>query len=256
MSDARAYQALRICLMNRLWLADVWGTAEMTGWLQNIESSKDILITTNYDTLLERAIHRLRFKQGLHRKDMGLLDYGVPGEFLAPGYERLAYTMSPDAILLLKLHGSISWSYCNNCKKAELDPTYMGQASNALSGADHCPTCGLSLSPILVGPGHKKYNHPIINEIRAVACNMLSQANEVVFVGFSLNQNDHQVYQLLAASHKIAKTESVMLVDPRADLLLPIYQTIYGDVVTCHPQNSWKEYLDAIFPRPPKVVRG
>jgi len=248
--DAPLYRDLRICLVSRLWLPPQWGTAEMTNWLGNVASNKDVLITTNYDTLLERAIYQYgaKGKPGpARRKDIGLIGYGVPGKLLAEDYQGLARNMSPNAILLLKLHGSVSWSYCENCKQAVLDPTYMGQALDVLVGSA-CTRCQSALSPILVGPARKLYNHPIINSIYTAALDTLSHTTEIIFAGFSLNQSDEKIEELLKHSHKIAQRTTVVLVDPNAERLLARYKAIYGDAVTCHPQKSWKAYLIATFP--------
>lgn len=250
-SDATLYQALRICLVSRLWIADVWGTAEMSNWLDDVSSCKDALITTNYDTLLERGIHRRKgvYKPGLARHEMGLVGYGVPANLLAAGYEQVAHNISSEAILLLKLHGSISWSYCENCKKAELDPAYMSRASDALSGSG-CTKCGFIASPILVGPARKLYDHLIIENIFATAQTVLKQAHEITFAGFSLNDGDEKIRELLAESHKAANTKSIVIVDPSAQELVPKYQAIYGDVVKAHSERNWKQYLIATFKKP------
>jgi NAD-dependent SIR2 family protein deacetylase len=234
---------LRICLVSRLWVPDTANTGVLVKWLDLVGKSGAILLTTNYDTVLERGISKLTNPIDLRPlRDRGLIDYGVERGLLFSRYKGVACGESQGSIRLLKLHGSISWGYCEVCKKAELDPSYRDLAEDALDGAADCEKCSLLLSPILVGPTKKHYNHPIIESIFGSARRALEQAEEIVFTGFSLSASDERIKELLASSHKIAQTSRVVIVDKSTDGLRGRYRDIYGDALQ-ETAPDWKSYL-------------
>ncbi len=238
------FRDLRICLMSRLWVDDRSNTGPLVNWLACVRRSVDALLTTNYDMVLERGIRKLTKPVDPRlSRDRGLIDYGVTPELLAPEYRGLARGASPNSILLLKLHGSISWAYCETCKMGELDPAYRDLAGNALAGNENCVNCSSLLLPVLVGPGKKQYGHPIIQSILRSAKGVLEQADEIVFAGFSLSPSDRGIRELLAQAHRIARTTRVFVVDqdPKAP---KVYKEVYGDAVEDIEPMDWKRCLE------------
>jgi SIR2-like domain len=188
------FRNLRICLVRRLWVRDTMNTGPLVKWLHLVRKTGAVLITTNYDTVLERGIAKLTKPiDPRHLTDRGFIDYGIEPDVLLQEYQGVARGASPKSIHLLKLHGSVSWGYCNMCQKAAMDPVYRSLAEDTLSDAATC------LSPILVGPAKKLYDHPIIERIFRSAKEALGQAEEIVFAGFSLSTSDERIRELLAS---------------------------------------------------------
>ncbi len=243
------FRNLRICLVSRLWVRDLADTRPLVEWLRLVRNLRAVLLTTNYDTVLERGIGKLtRGVDGRHRRDRGLMDYGVESSMLFEKYQGVARGASPNSILLLKLHGSISWGYCKMCQKAVMDPAYRGLAEDALSGTATCPECSGPLLPILVGPAKKSYDQPIIETIYASAKRILEVADEIVFAGFSLNRGDKTIKELLFRSHQIARTSRVFVIDNSDDdrtrcELKARYREVYGDALQEIIPTDWRQYL-------------
>jgi hypothetical protein len=237
------YLSLQFCLAARLWVPDHADLSHLRNWLEQVRRKGDAIVTTNYDTVLERAIAKLtKAPDSRPLAKRGLLNYGVERDLIAPDYEELAEGAAPRSVTLLKLHGSISWSLCGDCKKARLHPAYRSGATDALAGTKCC--CGGELWPILVGPADKRYDHPlIIARIVNTARRLLSQANEIVFVGFSMNPEDEGIRGILTKAHAIAHTQKVTIVDKKAEQLLPVYEHICGGAAIVPFPSGWQEYL-------------
>lgn len=236
------YLSLQFCLSKRLWISDDSDTSRLANWLKGVRKRGAVLITTNYDTALERGISKLtQVPDSRPLRERELLNYGVDRALLMSNYQALARDSSSRSITILKLHGSISWSYCESCGKGRLDPRYKDEATNALAG-ETCK-CGGDLSPILVGPARKQYDHPVIADVVSTAREALRQAGEIVFAGFSMNDGDEKVAELLGRAHVEAHTGRVVIVDNNACSLKPRYQQIYPDVDLQTYQMDWAEYL-------------
>jgi NAD-dependent SIR2 family protein deacetylase len=236
------YRSLQFCLCRRLRVSVDSGTSRLANWLMGIRKNGAVLITTNYDTLLEHGISKLtQVPDSRPQRERGLLNYGVDRARLMPNYQALARDSSPRSITILKLHGSIGWSYCESCGKGRLDPLYRDEATNALAG-ETCK-CEGDLSPILVGPARKQYDHPVIADVVSTAREVLRQAGKIVFAGFSMNDGDEKVAELLSRAHAEAHTGCVVIVDNNACSLKPRYQQIYPDVDLQTYQMDWAEYL-------------
>jgi NAD-dependent SIR2 family protein deacetylase len=238
------YLSLQFCLLGRLWIADHTNTSLLKSWLGRVRQNGDTIITTNYDTVLERGISKLtKSPDSRPMAERGLLNYGVEPGLLMPGYEKLARDAVPESITLLKLHGSISWSYCANCGRAKLHPVYKNEGMDALAGKQ-CD-CGGELSPILVGPAKKQYEHPVIASVVNTASRRLQQASEIIFVGFSMTSGDEMVRKIVTEADAIARTRQVILVDPLAERLKSVYENIYGKTALNVIAVGWQEYLQA-----------
>jgi NAD-dependent SIR2 family protein deacetylase len=228
--NRREYLSLQFSLLKRLWAPDKPDTSLLKNWLAGVRQSKEVLITTNYDTVLERGFYKTYSGPKVNGKKLmeGPFNYGVDRKLLMSNYENLACDSTSGSTPLLKLHGSISWSYCQSCRRAALHPAYKRKGTDAFAG-EKCD-CGGGLSPILVGPAKKQYDHPLISNIVETAREVLQKANEIVFAGFSMSQGDEQIRGLLAGAHVVAHTKSVVIVDKKACELRPEYQKIYPDL--------------------------
>jgi hypothetical protein len=108
---------------------------------------------------------------------------------------------------LLKLHGSINWLYCPNCHDLDFEiadstrmmaPDMLLFAKRRQPGVncERCPS--VRLQPILITPTFKKdYRNPHIAQLWYRAERELRQAERVIFIGYSLPDDDVEVVYLL-----------------------------------------------------------
>ena len=115
---------------------------------------------------------------------------------------------------VLKLHGSLNWLFCRTCQRLELGATESTRflaIFDRIAGKDlkraftpdgaPCAVCSRQLLPLLVAPSHlKDYRNPHLSLVWYEAQRMLRQAENVVFVGYSLPDDDVEVVYLLKRS--------------------------------------------------------
>jgi hypothetical protein len=144
----------------------------------------DSLITTNWDLLLDAA-RDTRF--GSEPQDYGTTRNVVLEGGTAPqGDERPK---------LLKLHGSLSWRYCQRCQRLVIDPLHH-VAGERQEGAT-C-LCKCRFSELIVTPGFvREYRNVHLLTIWREALLTLASAAQWVFVGYSLPADDVGVRTLL-----------------------------------------------------------
>jgi len=200
------------------------------------------VITTNYDLVVDAT---LMFLSQQRMPPGALPDYWC-GLANIPSNE-------PRFGRLLKLHGSLNWLFCQTCQRLVLGATdstrYLSifgkiaspdlKNSFTADGAP-CEVCQTRLRPLLVAPSHVKvYRNPHISQVWAEAQRMLRQADRVVFVGYSLPDDDVEVVYLLkrGLAHLDAKqitvveyceTNPVILRDEHA--VGRRYRTLFGNV--------------------------
>jgi hypothetical protein len=147
--------------------------------------SDDLLITTNWDLLLDAARDD-RFGTG--PADYGTSPTNVCLERVRPDPER----MRPR---LLKLHGSLSWRYCPRCQRLVIDPR--NHVAGDRSMAPDCQ-CSYPYSELIVTPGFvREYRNVHLLTIWREALVALARADEWVFIGYSLPSDDVSVRALL-----------------------------------------------------------
>lgn len=169
------------------------------------------VITLNYDILVDNAM----LGRNEDRQITAIPDYGVD----------LAYSraIQPEKKgLLLKIHGSLNWFHCPACSRLSLGisrslaSTY--KVTGDLFAAGHdldewytchgkpCDFCAEAahgetqayVEPLLITPTHlKDYRNPHISRLWYLAEKTLREAERVVFVGYSLPDDDLEVAYLL-----------------------------------------------------------
>ncbi|HEY9857374.1 MAG TPA: SIR2 family protein [Stenomitos sp.] len=143
------------------------------------------LISLNYDLLLDTALHR---SGRTPNYSLDFLDFA--GE---PGHETVVgpHPARGD-IKLFKLHGSINWGYCPSCY------TTVFTRDQKISHEQVCPTCNGLLTALIVPPTPMKVPpSPFLSALWKKAEWELSQAKEIVFIGYSLSDADANIRYLL-----------------------------------------------------------
>ena len=144
----------------------------------------DSLITTNWDLLLDAA-RDARF--GSEPKD-----YGTTGNVVLEGGTDPKGGERPR---LLKLHGSLSWRYCQRCQRLVIDPLHHVAGERQERATCLC-TC--RFSELIVTPGFvREYRNVHLLNIWHEALLTLARAAHWVFVGFSLPADDVGIRALL-----------------------------------------------------------
>jgi hypothetical protein len=144
----------------------------------------DALITTNWDLLLDAA-RDARFGSEP-------LDYGTVGNVVLEGGTEPQGDERPR---LLKLHGSLSWRYCQRCQRLVIDPLHHVAGERRERATCVC-TC--RYSELIVTPGFvREYRNVHLLTIWREALLTLARAAQWVFVGYSLPADDVGIRTLL-----------------------------------------------------------
>ena len=214
------------------------------------------VITLNYDLIIDAAM--MFYSQ----KD------DPEGRF--PNYccdiQTDFYRDSPQRFgTLLKLHGSLNWLYCRTCQRLEIGAsesrkyvkilekllaTRPGLEKSYKTQDSPCPVCHAVLRPLLVAPSHlKDYRNPHLTQVWYHAERVLRQADQVIFVGYSLPDDDVEVVYLLkrGLAHLAPNRVTVVeyydhnlqepdrtVAERRAEEVRRRYSTLFGDGIDWH----------------------
>jgi hypothetical protein len=172
-----------------------------------IHSDIHIIITFNYDVLLEEALndpelfYRNKYENSAfnvenceNRKSPWSyeLDFIDLNRFES-------YSMSSDFVKVLKLHGSLNWSRCPKCGGFLLRRSASFLAYKiVIQGKINCPRCHVIAEPVLIPPlRYKHIDDPNIRKIWDLSRDWLNKADTISIIGYSLPQSDEHVLKLL-----------------------------------------------------------
>jgi hypothetical protein len=170
-------------------------------FIEKIKNQKPTIISTNYDLIIDDVLQysSIRHNFGVKIRQTVSRDIAREEEGLKrPGYDRSGAFVNSGEISLLKIHGSLNWIYCPKCDEVDLTMREKG-AMRTLQGYycidEHC-TC--KYESLLITPTmYKDYENRIIKETWACAENKLIEADEIVFIGYGLWEEDYQIRCLL-----------------------------------------------------------
>lgn len=214
------------------------------------------VISTNYDLIVDTALMFL--------SENRLLD-GDATEGRLPDYRCHIstdfYRNEPARFgVLLKLHGSLNWLYCRTCQRLEIGASesrlyvkvlarMLGLAGPNLKKSlwpdgEPCPVCATKLRPLLIAPTHlKDYRNPHLSQVWYEAETVLREATRVVFVGYSLPEDDVEVVYLLKRSLARPVPPQITVIEyDQNDPNLPMtnhsagrrYRALFGDNIDWH----------------------
>jgi hypothetical protein len=155
-----------------------------------------VVISLNYDIIADNAMvdYSNRFP-----------DYGC---YIATD----RYKTRPHFGTLLKIHGSLNWSYCPGCDRLDLGVSESDRTYKMLDELYQvnplepryschgfaCPQCGTFVEPVLITPTQTKdYRNPHVRQVWMLAEQELRQADRAIIVGYSLPDDDLDVIYLL-----------------------------------------------------------
>lgn len=154
------------------------------------------IISLNYDIIIDNAMVKYY---------VGLPEYGC-------SISTQRYLDLPHRGLLLKIHGSLNWSYCPGCTRLDLGVSKTGSTYKLLDELYRvnpledryscqgfaCPQCSTPVEPVLITPTQlKDYRNPHVANVWTRAEQELRKAQRVIIVGYSLPDDDLDVIYLL-----------------------------------------------------------
>ena len=144
---------------------------EYSIFLNHLYKTQSPIITFNYDLIVEIVLQSMNknFQYGLEEN-----------------------TIDNNDQLILKLHGSLNWGNCDKC-----GPVILGSHITYDSKSDTCPLCNSKkVSVILIPPVIYKdsyYNDQffgsLVRESWSLAQEILTNADEIIFIGFSMSED-------------------------------------------------------------------
>jgi hypothetical protein len=161
----------------------------------------DAIITFNYDTLIEEGLARLNvpFSYGFEAE---LPDFHPSAQCI-----QVASSAKPDAIPVLKLHGSVNWATVAENKRLSVFGTYE-------------EVRGQKLSPLLVPPTWRKDPAVQLSNVWDGAVSALRSATNVIIIGYSIPPTDqHFKYLLAAGLRDNISLRKVYFINPEAAAL-------------------------------------
>lgn len=173
-------------------------------------------ISLNYDNLLEHALEKVVGGKKINYC-IEIKDWEKTGESPQPYGE---HQIAPkEEIRVVKFHGSIDWMCCPNCHSL-----YHVETLKGLSRAGtKCHYDGTALKWFLYPPKREKYPMPEHNDVwsrlHSFADNLLREADKVIFIGYSLSEDDAYFrFRLKKNLHREDKPADIVVVDgPRGD---------------------------------------
>lgn len=183
------------------------------------------VISTNWDILLDNSIYNALRSNDEYN---GVVDYccyisskDETDDTVVPGLEKLG--QGGFNVKLLKLHGSLNWLQCPRCARLYAK-FFEKQSMSSFETSSSCRHCDRNfpeesgkheLAPNLIMPTYlKDLSNPQYRIIWQNAGIELSEADEIVFIGYSLPYADFEMRQLL--SRMTRKTAKIHVVDKPA----------------------------------------
>lgn len=171
------------------------------------------VISTNWDILLDNSIYKSLQENSSYD---GVVDYccyisskDESDTTVTPGLEKLG--QGGFNVKLLKLHGSLNWLQCPRCARLYCK-FFLKEAMQNLESPASCRHCDRNfseengrhlLSQNLIMPTYlKNLSNPQYRIIWQNAGIEISEADEIVFIGYSLPYADFEMRQLLARMTK------------------------------------------------------
>jgi NAD-dependent SIR2 family protein deacetylase len=178
---------------------------------------RDVVVATNYDTLLDEAI----WQSGRE------IDYG----FLRPP------STDRPTVSLLKLHGSFNWLYCPTCDELRHYGTNVvaNLPFEEASGLARCPNDGHEQESLIIPPSLvNDYGNRHLRNIWAAASRAMQSTSQLVFAGYSLSDADIYVKYLVRQATALPpgrhEGRSITMVNTSADAIAAC-QRLFGPKV-------------------------
>lgn len=165
----------------------------MKEFMSNLDES-DAIVSLNYDLLVDRALSLCNPKS----KPV-FVNYGIPFRYGIPLNDPICDYDTNSEIKVYKLHGSLNWLYCPRCQcldaTTERDGTsnYVNEyrKKEQKNKVIYCQKCRVRYESLIIAPTFlKNYNNTYMNQLWRDTEEILSKADEIVFIGYSMPDAD------------------------------------------------------------------
>jgi len=164
------------------------------------------IVTTNYDGCADEALLRGDVAFNTH-----VAETQVDGS-------------QSTALDLIKIHGSINWSYCESCHEVkefgllEIKRWFEDDTvSYAVVGI--CKKCGGQRRPLLIPPmGLKFVMFPNLIRLWNLARQNIERSKYLVVVGFSFSEADSYINKIIERSMSFHSDQTVIVCDPNPNV--------------------------------------
>jgi NAD-dependent SIR2 family protein deacetylase len=125
---------------------------------------------------------------------------------------------------LIKIHGSINWSYCDSChdvREFDLLRLKEGFQNDTITFAvvGVCKNCGGQRRPLLIPPmGLKFVMFPNLTRLWNVARERIESSDILIVVGFSFSEADSYISKIIERSMSFKADQIMVICDPNASL--------------------------------------
>ncbi len=156
----------------------------------------DVCQSCDYGTLLRNCInydHSLKEINKVH---------GQPSWY--DSTSRNDIFLNNGDVPLLKIHGSLNWFYCPKCD--EIDLTIKEKGATMLADTQSkfiCVNrfCTSFYEPLLVTPTMLKiYKNSFLKKIWNISADLITEAEQIIFIGYSLPDADYHIRSMLTKS--------------------------------------------------------
>jgi hypothetical protein len=209
----------------------------------------DVIINLNFDQFFELAL--LDLPQDV------IIDYGVDYFELSadddvlcngilPRITRLPKSSEIRKITLFKIHGSLNWGICSECKSLISTvrtpiirvKDYIQKLQKSSKKFRERELCceRFSVEPLVVIPtiySRRGYENKYLKEITKAAITEISNADNLVFLGYSLSDSDQFVRSLFIKAKTVRKNEpwkSVLVINRSIASIKENYEGIFDNV--------------------------
>jgi NAD-dependent SIR2 family protein deacetylase len=171
------------------------------------EHTNSAIVTTNYDCLIDMAL-----EEGSQP-----LDYRIKFANVSESEGDIS-----SQVLLIKLHGSLNWYYCETCQEVQRVDNKMMIGQYVADSSPYpvigiCKVCGGQRRSLLVPPLAMKFDAaPPLTPLQQEAQHAFEQADAIVVVGYSFAEADIYIPRMLSKSMQTKPRQKLIIVDPDA----------------------------------------
>lgn len=203
------------------------------------------IVSTNWDNLLEKYIEAYMFDKPNIKTDYCIYTYKLNDKTHIP--DILRKSKGFDNIKILKLHGSINWLYCSNCKRIYIDDLSIAiqQKKCEYCTSNDLEESDLYIEPMIITPTLlKEYHNLYIQGIWQNAFIELQEAKKVYFIGYSLPKIDFELKYLLKKSIQNLDITVVLAPDDEGKETHKNYQRLFGNEKVTYCFDGFEKWIN------------
>ncbi len=216
--------------------------------LRKSDNNNLAIISTNWDNLLEKYIEDFMLSEPKIKTDYCIYTYKLNDNTHIP--DIICKAKGFDNIKILKLHGSINWLYCSNCKRMYIDDLSIGIENKQCEycTTDNLKESGLNIEPMIITPTLlKEYHNLYIQGIWQNAFIELQEATKVYFIGYSLPKIDFELKYLLKKSIQKLDIIVILASSDENKEAHKNYQRLFGNENITYYFDGFEKWIDTLL---------